>query len=701
MAFIGTLRNKMGTWVVVFVFVAISAFVLGDLFSSNSFLFTDDSVGEIAGHTISLKEYQQAIQEREANYIVYFNRQPGDREMPTIREQAWEILILRHAIERQFEKVGVKVSDDELVDMISGKNISEGIKSSFVNPQTGQFDRSMLANYISSIKNIPPTAPERMQWEIFQRDLKPSRERLKYENLLIKSVYATAAEAEREYRAQSDVAEIKYLFVPYFAISDTAVQVSDADLRAYYNKNKEKYKSENTRDLKYISFPVEASANDSVAIHEDLTRMIADLKQTADDSVFAAINSDNTAESYVKYTKANFPSFVTSDQLKEGEVIGPFLDNDTYKLVKVSRIGKDTTFSARASHILIRWDDESEASKRTALEKARGILKDIKAGADFTEKAREFGTDGTASRGGDLGWFSSGAMVKPFETAVFGATKKGLLNDVVETDFGYHIIDVTEVKDNSFYTLAVIEREILPGDASINDALRKAERFASDLKGVENFTQRAVQEGVIPTDARNIAPSERRIGSLGEARQIVQWLFRDGSEGKVSQVFDLQDRYVVAIMTGETAKGYKSLEQVKEEITPAVKNELKGKRILEKLNTLQGSLDEIANAYGRDATVYTNSSLRINMNTLASVGFDPIVIGQVFSLTGGQRSKPYAGENGVVIVETQNITTAPALNDYGLYRNTLQQAGVNRNTMSIADAIKQDASIEDKRYRFY
>ncbi len=701
MAFIGTLRSKMGTWVVVFVFVAIAAFILGDLFSSNSSLFSDDSVGEIAGHNISLKEYQMAVQEREANYMVYFQRQPSDREMPTIREQAWEILILRYAIEKQFDKLGVKVTDDELVDMISGKNISEGIKSSFVNQQTGQFDRNLLANYINSIKTLPVNSPDRIQWEIFQRDLKPGRERLKYENLLLKSVYVTSAEAEKDYHNQTDVAEIKYLFIPYFSISDTSVQVSDADLRTYYNKNKEKYKSEHTRDLKYVSFPVVASAEDSLAIREELGRLVSDLKQTQDDSVFASINSDNGTQAFVKYSIADLPAFISKDQLKPGETFGPFLDNDSYKLVKVSNVGKDTTFNARASHILIRWDDTSVEAKNAAREKARAILKDIKAGADFAAKAREFGTDGTASRGGDLGWFSSGSMVKPFNDAVFSATRKGLLNDVVETEYGYHIIDVTELKDNSFYKLAVIQREILPSDASINNALRNAERFASELEGIENFEKRAKDEGLAVVDAKGIKPSDRNAGNLGDARQIVQWLFRDASEGTISQVFDLQDRYVVAVMTGEIEKGYKSLEQVKEEITPLVKNELKGKRIIEKVSSLQGSLEEIATAFGKDANVYTNSSLRMNANTLASAGFEPVAIGMAFSLESGKRSKPYAGENGVIIIETQVITTAPASADYSIYKSTLQQAGVNRNSASITEAIKLDASIEDKRYRFY
>lgn len=700
MAFIGTLRNKMGTWVVVFVFVAISAFILGDLFSSNSFLFTDDSVGEIAGHTVSLKEYQQVVQEREANYMVYFNRQPGDREMPTIREQAWELLILRHAIENEYKKLGIKVTDDELVDMISGKNISEGIKSSFQNQQTGQFDRNMLATYINQIKTLPVNSPDRIQWEIFQRDLKPGRERIKYENLLIKSAYITKAEGERDYHLQNDVAEIKYLFVPYFAISDTAVSVTDADLKAYYNKNKEKYKSQNTRDLKYVSFPVVPSREDTLTIKEQLTRLVVDFKEAKDDSVFASINSDNQ-DAYTRFTHANLPAYLDASNLSEGEVIGPFIDTDTYKLVKVSKIGKDTTFNARASHILIRWDDTSDAAKNSAKEKARNILRDIKAGASFAAKAQEFGTDGTATRGGDLGWFSSGAMVKPFENAVFSATKKGVLNDVVETDFGYHIIDVTELKDNSYFAVAVIERDILPGDASINDALRNAERFASQLAGVDNFVEKANQEGLLANDANAISSSERRVGNLGEARQIVQWLFRDAEEGKVSEVFDLQDTYVVAVMTGEIEKGYKPLEEVKEEITPAVKNQSKGKIITEKLKNLSGTLDEMATAFGKDANVYTNSSLKLNTNSITSIGFDPIAIGIAFSLEDGKRSKPYAGENGVTIIETQSKTIAPVIGDYSVYQAPLLQTATNRNTISIADAIKQHAKIEDRRYKFY
>ncbi|HEY9046213.1 MAG TPA: peptidylprolyl isomerase, partial [Ohtaekwangia sp.] len=486
----------------------------------------------------------------------------------------------------------------------------------------------------------------------------------------------------------------------YYAISDSSAKVTDADYEAYYNKNKEKYKTDATRDIKYVSIPVVASADDSAAVNEDLQKAVTEFKNSTEDSVYAASNTEGQ-NPYAKYSVASLPAFIPESALTEGNVIGPVLDGDTYKVVKVSKIFNDTVYNARAKHILIKWADTSEASKKEAKEKARNILKDIKGGASFEAKAREFGTDGTASRGGDLGWFSSGQMVKPFQDAVFTASKPGVLNDVVETEFGYHIIDVTNTKTNRAYNLAIVERQILPSDATTNEAFRKAETFAANVSDVKEFEEKAKQAGLTVLDAKNISAGDRRIGTLGEARQIVMWLFRDASIGKISQVYDLQDQNVVAIMTGEVKKGYRPLEDVKEEITVAVRNEVKSKIITEKLNGLKGTLEEVAVGFGNDANVYTSSDLKLNSNALPTVGFDPQAVGAAFSLENGKRSKPLSGDNGVVIVELTNKTIAPALQDYGVYKTQLEQNNQNRSSYSIAEAIKEKSDIVDKRYKFF
>lgn len=708
MALIGNLRNKMGTWVVVFVFVAIASFTLNDLLGNNSFLFGDDrEIGEIGGHSISLEEYNQVVQERESNYILNFGRQPTDKEMPTLRQQAWELLILRHAIEKEYDKVGVDVTIDEQEDMVYGKNVDENIKQAFTDPSTGQFDKSRLVSYLQDLRTQPSDPQlqgmwreQRTRWEIFQRDLVPGRERLKYENLILKSNYTTTAEAEKEYHAQTDVAEVQFVYVPYYAISDSTATVSDADYKSYYEKNKERFKTEESRDMKYVSFPIIPTAGDTLAIKTEMERIARELKETNDDSAYAASTTDG-AEAFKTFNSASLPKFITQEDLKQGNVIGPFVDGNTFKVVKITSTAKDTVFSARASHILIKWDSETDAAKKTAKEKARNILKEIKAGADFAQKAREHGTDGTATSGGDLGWFTTGRMVKPFETAVFAATKPGLLNDLVETNFGYHIIKVTNVKDDAAYKIASVERNIGPSNETTNTAYRKAEIFASELSGIEEFNEKAKKEGYAVVDGKDINTSDRRVGNLGESRQIVQWAFRDASVGDVSEVFDLQEEYVVAIVTGKTEKGYRPLESVKEEILPEVRKEIKAKQIIEKLKGSQGTLEEIAQKYGSDANVYKSNDLKLSSNSLPTAGFDPTAIGKAFALESGQRSEPIKGENGVFIIEVQNKTIAPTVSDYSVYKAPLEQNALSRSGFGIAEAIKEHAKIEDKRYKFY
>ena len=690
--------------VVGFITVAIAAFVLNDLFGNGPrslFSGNNNVVGEIAGKSISLEEFQAAVQSRENNYILNFGRQPGELERPTLRQQAWDLLISRYAIAPQYEKVGVKVTSDEEWDIIQGKNVDENIKLSFTD-SAGNFDRNRLIAYLQSLDNQPINSEARVRWNVFRADLVPARERVKFENLIVKTNYVTQAEAEREYHLQNDVCEVKYLYVPFYSMSDSSVTATDAELKDYYNKNKEKYKAEKSRSLSYVSSPIIPSAADSAEIREELAKVAADFKATDEDSVFAALNSDNV-ESFTTYTPDKLPAFLKGkvSTMEAGTVVGPLLDGNKYKLVKFVSKNRDTIYTARASHILIRWDEDTPAAKRAARDKAQGILNDLKAGANFAEQAAKFGTDGTASNGGDLGYFTSGQMVKPFENAVFAAKSTGLLNHLVETEFGYHIIDVTSVKDNTSYTLATIERDIAPSDETQNEAYRKADLFASSVSGLDAFKKKADEDALTIYHAEDISTNATRVNTLDDARQVVLWLFKDASKGKVSDVFDVQDTYVVAVMTGETEDGYRPFEDVKEEITPLVKNQLKGAKIAEKLKGLSGTIDEVAAAYGEDATVNSSSDLKLNSNSLPGVGIDPIAVGKAFGLAEGKRSEPFIGENGVLIIEDGNKTIAPELGDYTMFKNQKLQALNNQTGLNIAEALKKGANIVDKRYLFY
>jgi peptidyl-prolyl cis-trans isomerase D len=707
MALIGTLRNKMTKWVVGLVAVAMAAFILGSDFLGNgpkSFFGADNSVGEIAGNSISMEEYQAAIQETENNYALNLNRRPTELEMPTIRQQAWDLLIARRAVTPEYEKVGVKVHSDEEWDMIQGKNVDEGIKNAF-RDSLGRFDRTRLMQQLQMFNSFPAGSPQRAQWDIYRASLAPARARLKYEALLLKSNYVTKAEAERAYHESSDVAEAKYLYVPFYALSDSLVKVTDADLSAYYEKHKEKYKSTETKSLSYVIFPVEASATDSAAILKSLNELKEAFINTKVDSLFAVTNNTSTSGTpFANYNASTLPEGLQSriESLKPGVVEGPFLENGFYKMVKLVRTGTDTAYFARASHILFRSEDASDAGKKAALTNAKKVLDELKAGANFSAMARQYGTDGTASNGGDLGWFGKGSMVKPFEKAVFGATKTGLLNEVVETDFGYHLINITGVKNNKTYSVAMIEEEITPSDETQNEIFRNADNFSNDLDGVEAFLDRAKKDNLNVFQANDLSPADRRINNLGDARQIITWAYRDGKIGKVSEATEVNGDYVIAVVTNETKEGYKPLDkELKETITPLAKKQLIGKLIADKLKGKNDPLETLAKDFGTDAIVNSTSDLKLSENSMVSVGLDPSAVGKTFSVENGKRSKPFICENGVLVIDMIRKTTAPDIADYSTYSAQLLQTLNNRSSAAISEALKSSANVKDRRYKLF
>jgi len=110
---------------------------------------------------------------------------------------------------------------------------------------------------------------------------------------------------------------------------------------------------------------------------------------------------------------------------------------------------KDVFMRIRAAHILIQPKTKGDpAADAAALKTAQDVLKKVKAGGDFAELAKKYSTDRSAQRGGDLGFFSRTMMVKPFADAAFALANVGDVSEVVQTDFGFHIIKLMERKDD-------------------------------------------------------------------------------------------------------------------------------------------------------------------------------------------------------------------------------------------------------------
>ncbi len=688
----------MGKFVVAAVAIAILSFVLADLLGPNSTLLGGNSnvIGEVANQEIDAQEYSQRIDLLKTRY-----GNPGESQMVFVRNAAWDGLIVDIAFKSEFDALGLTVTNDELVDMVQGRNIDPGIRQQFTNPETGEFNVDQVITTLKSIANLPPT--QRAQWENYERDLKLGRLRVKYDNLMGLSAYVTNAEAEASYEAQNAIAEVKYLYIPFYTVGDSLAQVNDSQLQDYLDSHEEDFQVEESKSASYVNFEIKPSHDDTIAFNENMTALKEEFQQAKDDSIFAKINTDGNTF-FNRYTVGQLPELLklNADNLMAGDVRGPYYESGRYKLYKISEELTDTVFSAKARHILFKGADDSDAEKAKAKREAQKVLREIRSGADFAEKAKEFGQDGTAARGGDLGWGTEGSTWVPkFETAVFSKNEAGLINRVVETEFGYHIIEVTSPKTNRTFKVASIEQEMFASEATREIAYRKADLFAFNSGNYDEFVENAQKDTIPVLTADKIDKNARNINNLPDAREVVRWMYNDASVGEVSKIFELDDSYVVAVLTGETEKGVADLEGVRNEVTVKVKNQLKADYIINKLGGIDGSLDDVAGAYGQDANVYTNSDLKLSSNSLPSVGFSPKAVGKAFGLNPGETSEPFSTDNGIIIMELVNFTAAPEIADYTTYKTQQIQTAQSRVSTNIMEAVKKFANIEDYRYKFY
>jgi peptidyl-prolyl cis-trans isomerase D len=701
MGIFNILRVKMGSVLIALIGLSILAFLIGDLLGPNSVLLggNKNEVGEIAGETISLERYQQKINEFKYNFQSSNGRTPSDAELNSIRQQAWDFLVIEVAFKDQYESLGLEVSDAELVDMVQGNNIDPTIRQTFMNQETGEFDRERAIQTIQNIAQAP--AEQQAQWLAFEASLIPSRERIKFDELLVSTNYITSAEAKKAYQVENETLEVDYLYISYASISDSSANPSDAEMKAYFNKNKKKYESDASRMMNYVKFDILPSKEDSLYLRKDMESLKVDFMKSAEDSTFARANSDRS-NAYKRFAIADLPKILASNTniLKKGDVLGPYIENGAYILYKASDIYEADSKSVKASHILIKTGegiDEAVAKK-----KANEAFAKAKAGEDFSELAKEYSEGPTAINGGDLGWFKEGAMVSEFNDAVFAKTGTGVVNEVVKSQYGFHIIKVTEEATAKSYAIAIIEREILPTEESRDQSFRKADYFGASNANYQEFAANAKKEGYDVQSSGKMNKNLRSIGGLENSRQIVRWAFTDASLGAVSEVYETPTAYVVAVLTGSSESKTANFDDSKAMVRREVKKEKQAEIIKIKLAEINAAtIQEIASTYGADAKTSSKSDLKISESSLPSVGQAPVVIGTAFGMEINAISKPLEANNGIVILQVLNKTPAPEIADYTSYKDQLVQRRNNSTSFSIKSAVEANAEIVDERYKFF
>jgi peptidyl-prolyl cis-trans isomerase D len=694
MALINKIRERSGLAVGVLAVALIAFIVGGDLMAGQGggLFGNDNKVGEISGTGVDYRQFMEQVDVARVNYESQTGRSANPQEIQQLRDQVWEEMIFNTAFKDEFDNLGLTVTPEELKEMVQGTiNLHPYVRQQFTDQQTGLYDRQRHMEFINAVANNQLPESQKVAWDDFKKQLVQFRVREKYEKLLTSSTYITKAEAKREYVAQTTKANADYLYVPFYSVNDSTVKVTDGELSSYLSSHKDEFTGYNSRTFDYIVFQIESSKEDSISMMSDLREYAKGLAKAPNPQAYASANSD------IRYNNlrgiSDLPSEVVTalDNGIEGQIVGPFKEGQAYSIYKYigRKMDKD---SVRASHILV-------ADKTLA----DNLLAQVKAGGSFAALATANSTDpGSKEKGGDLGYFGRGAMVAPFDAAAF--SNDGLVPELVQSQFGYHIIKVTGSKSANKYDLAAISRVLSPSEATRNEVYQNAEAIRTKLKKASNLAKVAEEAGLVAFTAEKINPTAQSFNTIQDGREIVLWTYNDNtSVDEVSdRLFEINDSFVVAALKSKTDKDNPSVEGFREELATAVRNEKKAEVIKAKLKDSKSDFNTIAKSYGAGALVENVADINIATGMLNSAGIDPIAIGKIFGLPTGKRSKVFTGENGVFMVEVTSRTNAPEIADYTQYKEQLGQRFGTYNASALANQlIREKANIVDNRYKFY
>ena len=695
MATLERIRNRAGILVAAFIGLALLAFILNDLLGSGQKVFGggNQRVAKVDGESISIQEYQNQIAEFEDYAKLSSGRSSLDETTSQrLREQVWNQLVQKIVMDKKYAEIGIEVTPDEILDMVAGKNVHPSIRQMFTNPQTGVFDQAQVINFLQN-KNQDPQA--NFYWSFLEKQLKAERLFTKYATLVKNGMYVTGSQAKMEAKAKSKEVDFNYLVVRYNTVSDSLIKVSASEIKSYYNKNKENFKVDATRDIEYLSFGVVPTEEDKKGTYEWVNKQKEAFSNPATDTnQFVQMNSENQAESrFLKSLQLSteLQQFVASAAVND--VYGPYLENESYKLSRLVDI-KQLPDSVKARHILIR---NNTPERNTQI--ADSLLIRIKAGDDFAAIARKYSEDpGSAINGGDLGWFADGAMVKPFNDAAF-MNKKG---DVVkvESQFGIHIIEILDKGAAvTKYNIATLERKIDYSSKTYQTVYSQATRFVAENNTAEKFNAAITKENLVKRYGRGIKTTDQTVGGIESSREMVRWAF-EAEKGTLSPIYEFGNQIVVAVLTGEQEKGYAKIEDVSSTISRELTNDKKAEQLMADLSSKAKGSSIAQLAAAKNTQVETASHINFGSFQVPGAGVEPSLVAAATTAPVNQLAGPVKGYNGIYMLEVTNSTPMNEENQVAEKARLKQQNGYKVDYQLI-QTILNKVDIEDSRIKFF
>ncbi len=694
------MRDNAHWFIIAFAVVFILFWVISDVDVGSVLRGSSNHVGVVDGKPITYQEFTGIVERvAESQRKQSGGKDLEENQIASIREQVWSDYIQRAVIERAVKELGITVSDKEITDWVRSENPPEAIAQYFKD-STGHFNRD---NYLAFLSN--PGAENEQALVQIEEQLRSELLSKKLTTALAASMQIGDGELMEAYRNQNQQYNVSYvMFDPMKLFGPNNTPPSKQELQEYYDAHKYQFKNEEMRKLQFVAFLETPTREDTTAVMNEMENVAKEAKGGKD---FLQLVKDYSETPYQD-------AWVTLNQLQPdqasellrkpvGSIIGPMADEGGVTLGKIldAREGKETL--VRARHILVKIEGGNETAAKAKIEE---VLAKIRAGLPFDQAAKQFSQDpGSGPRGGDLGYFGKGRMIKAFEDACFNG-KPGDVIGPIKTDFGYHLIKVEE-KNNKEFKYAAIKMSVKASARTKDQAYENARNFAYFVQ--ENGFEKEAQMNKY--EIRETGEFAKQRGSyipeIGVNPALVKWAF-EGKTGDVSDVHRAMNGYVVCKIAEVLHAGYRPLADVEKTIAPQVRAELQLKKAGEVAAKYYAKLQP---GRGLETILPPDSTLKLvttgpftMQQGPAVIGRDSRFLGRIGSMKAGEISKPFPGDRSYFIA--QLISKSPVdeaafkLQRDDLRRQQLQQKQ-SEYIQAWLEKMKDNVKIEDNRDRFF
>ncbi|MDH7463388.1 SurA N-terminal domain-containing protein [Chitinophagaceae bacterium 26-R-25] len=701
MSIIQSIRDKAAWLVFGVIALSLLGFLLMDAFVGRGgrgmFSGNKTTIGSINGNDVEYVDFQKKVKATEDQY--QSQGYPMNEQMrQNIQEQVWSQSIDETLLDDEIEKAGVTVTPKELDDILFGANPPQDFRRQFSN-EKGEYDVNAARQAIAELRKHKNDPRAQSFEDEYLPALLQNRLREKYASLIGNTSYYPKWLLEKTNTDNSQLASISYVATPYSSISDSAVKVSDDDIKSYVSKHSEEFKQEANKSISYVAFSAAPTSNDSSALFSQISNLKNEFASTNDVSGFLTRNGSatNYVDLYVVKSKMQMPNADTIRSLSDGAVYGPYLDGGSYAVAKM--IGKrNLPDSVKCRHILISTQTTPDSIAKVRID---SIAAAIRGGANFADLCAKYSDDpGSKEKGGeyDFNSIQFSNLAKEFaETIFYGNTGD---KKVVKTSFGYHYIEVLNQKDFEIaYKVAYLSKPISASQETDNAASGLANQFAGESTNAKAFDANADKRKYMKFSATDIKPMDGTIQGLGSNRNLIKWI-NEAKVGDVSDAFDVDDKYVVALVTEDNKEGIESAAKARPQVEFIVRNQKKAEQIKAKLAGKTSSLETAAAAVGQQ--VYNADSIRFASPFIPNVGQEQKVIGASFNQSlKGKVSDAIAGNGGVFVIKVNNVSAESTGINIDQQRQALMQRAKSESAYRSIQVLRKAATIKDNRAKFF